>query len=327
MFISSSQHRNQEKQSRCEKFLRNSGSAKELLQVTDDSQNTHELYFENTDKSPLNIKLESLDLQTWQHGIRSNKPKTHDDRRQKSVTYHLKDDDLLISAIIKNKKFKSPTKRSSAERVSCKSRKRRSQKGSCRLLPRRLNKSGKPCVEGKWSFFGTRTVLYWLINSGVISLIEVVQYRNPKDDALVKDGLVTWDGILCRCCDKVLSVSEFKIHAGFRSNHPCLNLFLESCKPFTLCQLEAWSAEYNSRKSATRTVQVKEVDQNDDSCGLCGDGGELICCDNCLSTFHQACMYAQVCLLLAFQFVFFLQKMYNYLRNFFHAFILFFGCV
>lgn len=123
MFISSSQHRNQEKQSRCEKFLRNSGSAKELLQVTDDSQNTHELYFENTDKSPLNIKLESLDLQTWQHGIRSNKPKTHDDRRQKSVTYHLKDDDLLISAIIKNKKFKSPTKRSSAERVSCKSRK------------------------------------------------------------------------------------------------------------------------------------------------------------------------------------------------------------
>ncbi|KAK2997067.1 hypothetical protein RJ639_026427 [Escallonia herrerae] len=196
-------------------------------------------------------------------------------RQKKSKACRLKDDDLLISAVIKNKSYKYTTKGSSVKWNSRKSkalRKFKSQKGSCRLLPRGLAKGGKHYLEGKWSAFGLRTVLSWLLSSGVVSLNEVILYRNPKDDAVVKDGLVTLGGILCRCCNKVLSVSEFKNHAGFRLNRPCLNLFTESGKPLTLCQLEAWSAEYKARKSATLTVQGDDMDQNDDSCGLCGDG-------------------------------------------------------
>ena len=100
----------------------------------------------------------------------------------------------------------------------------------------------------------------------------MIQYRNPKNIAVVKDGLVTRDGILCTCCNNMLSVSEFKLHAGFKMKRPCLDLFMESGKPFTLCQLEAWSSEYKARKSATRTDQVEATDENDGRCGLCGDG-------------------------------------------------------
>lgn len=214
---------------------------------------------------------------------------------KKSKRCGLKDDDLLISAIIKNKTFKSNNKRSICKTKHL--RKRKSQKSSCKLLLRSLNRGGKHLMEGKWSLISQRTILSWLIHSGVVSLNEVIQYRNPKADTVLKEGFVTCDGILCKCCDELLSVSEFKHHAGFRLNRPCLNLFMESGKPFTLCQLEAWSAEYKARKGAPRTIQVEEIDENDDSCGRCGDGGELICCDNCPSTFHQACLYVQVSVL------------------------------
>lgn len=212
---------------------------------------------------------------------------------KKSKACRLSDDDLLISAIMKTKICRATNKWST--RKSKPMKKRKTRKGSCRLLPRSLKKGAKHILEGKWSLVGSRTVLSWLIHSGVVSLSEVIQYRNLKDDTVIKDGLVTRDGILCKCCDTVFSISKFKIHAGFRLNRPCANLFMESGKPFTLCQLEAWSAEYKARKVAPQTEQVDEMDQNDDSCGRCGDVGELICCDNCPSAFHQACLFEQVC--------------------------------
>lgn len=210
---------------------------------------------------------------------------------KKSKACRLNDDDLLISAIMKTK-----TTNKWSTRKPKPLRKRRTLKGSCKLLPRSLKKGAKHMMEGKWSLIGSRTVLSWLIYSDVFSVNEVIQYRNLKDDTVIKDGLITRDGILCKCCNKVLSISQFKVHAGFRLNRPCMNLFMEFGKPFTLCQLEAWSAEYKARKVAPQTEQVDEEDENDDSCGRCGDVGELICCDNCPSAFHQACLFEQVCL-------------------------------
>ncbi|KAH6775721.1 hypothetical protein C2S52_013282 [Perilla frutescens var. hirtella] len=212
-------------------------------------------------------------------------------RSMKSKACRVNDDDLLISAIMKTKICRGANKWPT--RKSKPLRKRKARKGSCRLLPRSLKKGAKHILEGKWSAVGSRTVLSWLIHSGVVSLSEVIQYRNLKDDTVIKDGLVTRDGIFCKCCNMTLSISKFKIHAGFMLNRPCANLFMESGKPFTICQLEAWSAEYKTRKVAPQTEQVEEMDQNDDSCGRCGDVGELICCDNCPSAFHQACLFEQ----------------------------------
>ncbi|KAJ7981810.1 Acyl-CoA N-acyltransferase with RING/FYVE/PHD-type zinc finger protein, putative isoform 1 [Quillaja saponaria] len=204
----------------------------------------------------------------------------------------IEDDDLLVSTIIKKKAFCLSSTRSSREKC-CKSKaliKRKSQKGCCRLLPRSLSNGGKHFKHGKLCFMGVRTVLSWLIDASVISINDVVQYRNTKDDAVTKDGLVSRDGIICRCCSKVITISQFKVHAGFKLSRPCLNLFMESGEPFTLCLLRAWSAEYKARKREKQVGRIDDNDKNDDSCGLCADGGELICCDNCPSTFHQTCL-------------------------------------
>ncbi|KAL8209726.1 hypothetical protein R6Q57_006458 [Mikania cordata] len=163
-------------------------------------------------------------------------------------------------------------------------KKYKNRKGRCKLLPRRL--------EDNWSNLNVRTVLSWLINFGIIRVNEIIQYINVRDNSVVKDGFITREGILCNCCEKVFSVSKFKSHAGFSLNCPCLNLFMEPRKSFMSCQLEAWSTEYKV-KGTRHIVNFKEIDQNDDSCGVCGDGGELICCDNCPSTFHQACLCVQ----------------------------------
>lgn len=237
-------------------------------------------------------------LKKRRHSRRNKKCHDHNGSRAgNKKPCQIEDDDLLVSAIIKNKDFNHSTALCYSKAKACKStslRKLKSKKGGCRLLPRSLGHGMEHFKDGKWFFARARTVLLWLIDAGIISVNDVIQYRNPKNDSVIKDGSVTRDGIICRCCCKLLTISEFKIHAGFKLNRPCLNLFMGSGKPFTLCQLQAWSAEYKIRKSGTQVVQRDEDDQNDDLCGLCGDGGELICCDNCPSTFHQACLFTQV---------------------------------
>ncbi|KAL1350050.1 hypothetical protein HN51_026506 [Arachis hypogaea] len=214
----------------------------------------------------------------------------------KSSRCRIKDDDLLVSAIFKNKDSGQNMIRGNSKAKSGKLRGRRnlkSQKGRCRLLPRNLCNAGNHNKDGKRYYLGSRTVLSWLIENGVISINDVIQYRSLKDDAVIKDGRITKDGVVCKCCSNVFTLSEFKFHAGFALNRPCLNLFMESGEPFTLCLLQAWSSEYKARKSQNQAVKVDNDDRNDDSCGLCGEGGELICCDNCPSTFHLTCLSTQ----------------------------------
>ncbi|XP_068660695.1 uncharacterized protein [Aristolochia californica] len=218
-------------------------------------------------------------------------------RHKRSRRCHFDDDDLLVAAIVRNNEFDSNGKclRKKSGLLNT-VRKFRSHKGGCKLMLRSPCKGRKLGTNGKWSS-GSRTVLSWLIDGGTVSANDIIQYRSPKDGSVVKDGWVTKDGVLCRCCNKILSISEFKVHAGFKMQRPCLNIFFESGKLFALCQFQAWSAEYKARKGGPHTqpqlAVVDDVDQNDDTCGLCGDGGELICCDNCPSTFHQACLSAQ----------------------------------
>ncbi|KAF9624275.1 hypothetical protein IFM89_009183 [Coptis chinensis] len=142
------------------------------------------------------------------------------------------------------------------------------------------------------AFSGKRSILFWLIDSGMVPLDARVCYANMSCTATLMEGKVTKDGLLCKCCNSVVTVSEFEAHAGSKLNDPYRNIFLETGINLLNCQIGAWNRQDESARCSYRIIESHEndSDENDDTCGTCGDGGELICCDGCPSTYHQSCM-------------------------------------
>lgn len=202
--------------------------------------------------------------------------------------YEFDDEDLLVAVFMGNKCTRSSNQCAVQDKQV---KKDKSSKGTSSSHVRSLIRDRRYSERRPRSLVSPRTVLSWLINSEVVSLNEVIQLCQQKDDAVVKEGLVTRAGILCLCCNTSLSISEFVSHADFKSAWPSMNLFMTSGKPLALCQLEAWSAEYQAKKLLP---DDKLVERGDDVCGRCGLEGELVWCDNCPATFHWACLLEQV---------------------------------
>jgi hypothetical protein len=63
---------------------------------------------------------------------------------------------------------------------------------------------------------------------------------------------------------------------------------------FTLCQFEAWNVEYMDKQSNACSRKLDAAHRNTDALALCGDGNDLLCCDNCPSTYHQSSLSVKV---------------------------------
>ncbi|KQK20676.1 hypothetical protein BRADI_1g55990v3 [Brachypodium distachyon] len=141
-------------------------------------------------------------------------------------------------------------------------------------------------IPYKWK----RTVLSWMIDLGVVSKDAKVKYMNKKGTRARLVGRVTREGICCDCCSKILTVAKFELHAGSKEQQPYANIFLEDGGlSLFQCLLNAWDKQAQNEKKGFYKIDPAD-DPDDDTCGICGDGGDLLCCDRCTSTFHVACL-------------------------------------
>ncbi|KAK8493004.1 hypothetical protein V6N13_139885 [Hibiscus sabdariffa] len=141
-----------------------------------------------------------------------------------------------------------------------------------------------------------RTVLSWLISMGVVSENEEVWYLDAPWGNILGEGKVTREGIVCMCCSRLVTVGEFEAHAGWKTNKPYQHIVLaESLLSLFDCQIEAWEEKEEEERRKFNHIQPapKAVDTSDDACMICADGGDLICCDTCPSTFHPKCIFME----------------------------------
>jgi hypothetical protein len=164
----------------------------------------------------------------------------------------------------------------------------------CGLLVRGSTHDAEDNMDGYIPYEWKRTVYSWMIDLGVVSEDMQVKYMNNNRTREMLAGKITREGIFCGCCSKILTVGKFELHAGSKEKKPYANIFLEGGKVSLLqCLLDAWEKHTLCENKGFYKIDKGE-DEHDDTCAICGDGGDLVCCDHCASTFHLDCLGIKV---------------------------------
>jgi hypothetical protein len=203
---------------------------------------------------------------------------------------------------LRKKAFKKGTSKEKKNKITNSRGNERKKRGGCALLARGSNKESDSSADGFVPYEWKRTIFSWLFDLDVISVNTKLKCMDESHLEVLLEGIVTRDGINCSCCGKVLSVLEFVAHAGGEVKKPYRNIVVDGLDIDLLhCLTNAWNKQSDSERQDFFPISIEGDDPNDDTCGICGDGGNLICCDGCPSTFHMSCLGLEV-YIIAFHF-------------------------
>ncbi|GAB4835029.1 hypothetical protein Ancab_033296 [Ancistrocladus abbreviatus] len=113
----------------------------------------------------------------------------------------------------------------------------------------------------------------------------------------VATGRISRGGIICNCCNETFTASRFLHHArGDHVDRAYNKIFVSRMNvPLMICQLQALNEQAKRICGGYHHVQHPRAsaDTHDDSCIICADGGDMICCKKCPSVYHANCLKAE----------------------------------
>ncbi|XP_045800199.1 increased DNA methylation 1-like [Trifolium pratense] len=130
------------------------------------------------------------------------------------------------------------------------------------------------------------SLVSWLVKNQILVPGTDVFCRGSNN--VVKRGSLFSEGIVCDCCHVNFTVTGFEAHAGCTRHRPTASILLEDGRSLLECQREAQSLRDQTGNHCV--AEANSEANNDNVCGICGFGGDIVLCDRCPSSFHLSCL-------------------------------------